>query len=294
MFNDSWSRRGLLIFPGAILLTAPSSAPPVRGAGHFTYERTVLASAPAAYWRLGESRGPVAYDATGHGNHGRYHGRPTFGQAGPIPLDPNRAIGLGGPRTRSYVEIRDRETFSVATSGKGLTVELWMRPDVLDFHGEQADGRDNFIHWLGKGEKGRYEWAFRFYSRRAERPNRISAYVWNPDGKLGAGAYVEDRLTPGAWVYLVATFDDPRKPNAGVRLYKNGAPSPHNKSPGTLYKSYNITPRHGPAPVRLGTRDLRSFLTGGLDEVAIYPRVLGPEEILHHWRVATTHGITAP
>lgn len=118
------------------------------------------------------------------------------------------------------------------------------------------------------------------------RPNRISAYVWNPDGKLGAGAYVEDRLTQGAWIYLVATYDDPRKPDAQVRLYKDGEAGSHNESSGTLYKSYDIMPKHGPAPVRLGTRDLRGFLTGGLDEVAVYPRVLGAEEIQHHWNVA--------
>ena len=74
--------------------------------------------------------------------------------------------------------------------------------------------------------------------------------------------------------------------NAQVRLYKDGAPSPHNKSHGTLYKNYRIAPKHGPAPVRLGTRDGRSFLTGGLDEVAIYPRVLAAGEISHHWNVA--------
>jgi hypothetical protein len=35
--------------------------------------------------------------------------------------------------------------------------------------------------------------------------------------------------------------------------------------------------------VRLGTRDLRGFLTGGLDEVAVYPYVLAPQEIRRHW-----------
>jgi hypothetical protein len=292
MLDDSWSRRDLLAFAGAAVFTAlpgvarARSASPAKDAGHSAYERAVLRSAPAAYWRLGESRGPAAHDATGHGNEGRYVGRPNLGQAGAIASDPDRAVGLDGPRTKSYVAVRDHHDFSIATSGKGLTVEAWMRPDVLDFEGEQADRRDDFVHWLGKGEKGRYEWGFRFYSRRTARPNRISAYAWNPDGKLGAGAYVEDRVTAGAWVYLVATFDDPRKPNAQVRLYKDGEPSPHNTSPGTRYNRYDVTPRHGSAPLRLGTRDLRGFLTGGLDEVAIYPRVLAAEEIHHHWKVA--------
>jgi hypothetical protein len=289
MRDDLWSRRDLLAFAGAAALEAlPDVAwegrAPAEGARPSAYERAVLASAPAAYWRLGESSGSTAHDATGHGHNGRYVGDPKLGQPGAIASDPDRAIGLDGPRTKSYVAVPDSDHFSIATSGRGLTVEVWMRPDVLDFVGEEGNPPDEFIHWLGKGERGRYEWGFRFYNSRAERRNRISAYVWNPDGKLGAGAYVEDRLAAHAWVYLVATFDDPRKPNARVQLYKDGAPSPHNQSPGTLYRSYDIAPKHGPAPLRLGTRDLRGFLTGGLDEAAIYPRVLGAEEILRHWK----------
>jgi hypothetical protein len=287
MFDNHWSRRKLLIFAGTTAWSAlaglaqGTSMPPWDGTEGGAYARTVLASAPLAYWRLDETRGPIARDASGRGNDARYIGRPTFGQPGAIVSEPDRSVGLNGPRTMSYLEANNRDDFSIASSGKGLTVEVWMRPDVLDFKGE---GANHFVHWLGKGDTGRYEWSFRFYARRSERPNRISAYLWNPDGKLGAGAYVEGRLTVGAWIYLVATFDDPRKPNAQVRLYKNGQPSPHNHSPGTLYKNYHITPQHGPAPVRLGTRDVRSFLTGGLDEVAIYPRVLGADEILLHWR----------
>jgi hypothetical protein len=40
----------------------------------------------------------------------------------------------------------------------------------------------------------------------------------------------------------------------------------------------------GTAPVRLGTRDLRSFLTGGLDEVAIYPRRFTAAEVQENYR----------
>jgi len=73
-------------------------------------------------------------------------------------------------------------------------------------------------------QKGHQEWGFRFYNRRAERSNRISAYIWNPEGQLGAGAYVEDRLTAGAWIYLVATFDDPQQAKRpGAALQGRGA-----------------------------------------------------------------------
>jgi hypothetical protein len=161
-----------------------------------------------------------------------------------------------------------------------------MRPDALRFAGENQDRKNPYIHWLGKGERGDYEWGLRFYSDLAQRRNRISAYIWNLEGGEGAGAYIEDELAKHKWLYLVATFDDPKEPTARVQIYKNGVPSAHNPSPGTLYKSYGIKPMPGKAPLRLGTRDLRGFLTGGIDEVAIYPRVLTAPEVLRHWRWA--------
>jgi len=42
-------------------------------------------------------------------------------------------------------------------------------------------------------------------------------------------------------------------------------------------------PADGSAPVRFATRDGNSFLTGGLDEVAIYPRVLTGAEIMENY-----------
>ena len=54
-------------------------------------------------------------------------------------------------------------------------------------------------------------------------------------------------------------------------------------SRGARYSSYEIHPRHGSAPLRLGTRDFGSFLAGDLGEVAIYPRVLSVRVIRDHY-----------
>jgi hypothetical protein len=265
------------------------------------YSSVVLAKGPVAYWRLGEASGPTAADASGNGYDGKYRGNPAFGQAGAIVNDPNTAIGLNGPASMDYVEIPDPSSaaFSQPTSGAGLTVEVWMRPDVLTFPGQLSDG-EIYIHWLGKCAtgSGQCEWGFRFYSQdSATRPNRISAYLWNPAGGEGAGAYFQDVLTPGQWMHIVAVYEPGDKdtlPPAGVHIYRDGVhrmgPSP--KYPGTLYQTFGIVPAHGTQPVRLGTRDDAtpdavgvSYLTGGLDEVAIYPRVLTPGEIQENFRV---------
>lgn len=250
------------------------------------YSTAVLTKGPVGYWRLGEDAGPTAADASGNAYDGEYLGNPTFGQPGAIVNDPDPAIGCNGPDSQDYIEILDpiSKAFSQPTSGLGLTVEVWMRPDLLIFPGQTADP---YIHWLGKGMPSRFEWAFRFYSQESTRPNRISAYIWNLTGGLGAGAYFQDELVPGAWIHIVACYEPGDKdtiPSAGVHIYKDGVHRLGPPSPGTLYSTYDIVPAHGTAPLRLGTRDSLSFLlTGGLDEVAIYPRVLTGAEILENY-----------
>jgi hypothetical protein len=165
-----------------------------------------------------------------------------------------------------------------------------MRPDILEFPGETSE---SLIHWLGKGEEEQQEWAFRFYSHNSARPNRISAYIFNPSGGLGSGAYFEDALAVGKWMHIVAAFDPVSKanPKAGVSIYRDGVlrkgPGMPG-SPGTLYTEFQVVPAHGTAPLRLGARDTRHhFLTGGLDEVAIYPQVLTAVEIREHWMIGS-------
>jgi Concanavalin A-like lectin/glucanases superfamily len=282
MEKYQWTRREFLVATGAAglgtlgLVSSSASAPPSK------YHQRVLAKHPVAYWRLGERKGPTTFDSTKNGHDGTFHGTPTYREPGAIKHDPDTAIKLDG--RRSYVEAPDSQDFSQPTSGRGLTVEAWIRPDTLVFEGETEDPH---IHWLGKGESGHHEWGFRFYSQRSTRPNRISAYIWNPAGGLGAGAYFQDVLKAGKWIHVVATYDpgDATNPRAGVSIYKNGVlRGGLATQPGALYRAYDIMPAHGSAPLRLGTRDLKSFLIGGLDEVAIYPRVLTADEVLENYK----------
>ncbi|MBL8811039.1 MAG: LamG domain-containing protein [Planctomycetaceae bacterium] len=170
-------------------------------------------------------------------------------------------------------------------------MEVWMRPATLQFPGESPD---HYIHWLGKGNAGQMEWGFRFYSmNNVQRRNRVSAYAWNPEGHAGAGAYYQGPLVQqNHWIHLVACFQHyvaPSVRQTGVQFYINGALSQGPPSPGTLYYNppkWNVVPQSGDAPLRLGTRSTSSYLTGSLDEVAVYPRVLRAEEVLNHYSAA--------
>ncbi len=115
-----------------------------------------------------------------------------------------------------------------------------------------------------------------FLSPRFSRPNRVSAYIWNLGGGEGAGAYFEDALIAGEWIHVVACYGpaDLTDPTAGVQLYKNGVYRLGPPCPGTLYSNplFDIAPQHGSSRVRIGTRDLESFLRGAIiGRVAIYP-----------------------
>ena len=81
----------------------------------------MLADAPAAYWRLGETAGTVAA-ATAGALNGSYLGSPQLGRPGAISGDPNLAIGLNG--TTAYVAVPDAAKLD---TGDVVTLELWIK-----------------------------------------------------------------------------------------------------------------------------------------------------------------------
>ena len=180
-----------------------------------------------------------------------------------------------------YIEIPNDIQFSLTSTGQ-LSISVWIRPDVLTFPIFQSTG---YVHWLGKGEAGQHEWAFRMYNQsttdKPPRPNRISFYVFNAAGGEGIGSYFQEPVQAGNWIHVVGTADGETS-----SIYKNGefkdcdrytgtGPGPcHNYPPARW-----ITPTHGTAPLRIGTRDLKSFFLGAVREVRIWSRALTAPEI---------------
>ena len=173
--------------------------------------------------------------------------------------------GRGG-----YAEVPDSQDLSVATAGQ-LSVAAWMRPDTLTFPSVEGSG---YVHWMGKGEgsgaQGNQEWVFRMYSQGNSegRENRISFYVFNAEGHLGVGAYVEEPVTPGEWIHVVGVAD-----GTDIHLYKDGTLK------NTQHYSGVIRPAHGPAPLRFGTRDFHSFFRGAVAQVRVWSRALSGSEV---------------
>jgi len=177
-----------------------------------------------------------------------------------------------------YVEIPSARDLSFG--GAGFTVSAWLKPDTLEFPRTEGSG---YVYWMGKGEKDRYEWAGRMYSytnrEKPPRPNRISFYVFNLDGGLGEGSYSQQPVRPGEWIQITATAN-----RGDTAIYRNGqyvrcdeydGPAGH----GCQAHGERIHPAPGDAPLRLGTRDLKSFFQGGLAQVRLWNRALARAEI---------------
>src|SRR5690606_21320442 len=229
--------------------------------GMIAYDQAVLDDQPVGYWLLNHE---AIHDASAKKHNGTWHGEWTKTQALP---NGEKAIYFNGQD--AYYEIPDVDHLEVSHKGV-LTIEAWMSPGVLDYD-KVEEGKD-YIHWMGKGTPGQHSWAARIYNKdsfRENRPQRISGYVFNLEGGLGAGSYFQDVIAVGTWVHFVLVINTTQKstnyPTGYTKIYRDGKQRDQDALDG-----YNIIPGNGTAPTRIGTRDLGSFFKGSIAKVAIY------------------------
>ena len=206
----------------------------------------------------------------------------------------------------AYVEIPSIADYSLAMTG-ALTVAAWIRPNTLNF--PNVETGSDYIHWFGKGDKsgsdGNQEWTFRMYNHSTPledppRPNRISFYVFNPQGGLGVGSYVQVKVAKAHWMHVVGMADDKctyfYEDGQYIRCstYRGPAQGPCEiqEQNGTQVV---VNPQAGSAALRLGTKDLGSFLEGGLSRVRLWNRTLTAAEVssLYATDIAPRDGLVA-
>ena len=215
------------------------------------YAKAVLAAKPVAYWRLNESCGPLARDATGGKRHASYEDGIAFYLEGPASPafsmgQINRAPHFAGGRMKADIAgVRNR-----------YSLELWF------YNGLPSDARPVTGYLFSRGSD---QLAIGGTGRAAGR--LLFAH---------AGGVLEG-TTPIAlktWRHLALVRD-----GRDVRVYLNGNAAPE------------ISGEAAPAPaatrVFIGGRDdnVANF-EGRIDEVAIYGRPISAAEAARHYAAA--------
>lgn len=242
-----------------------------------TYDQLVLKDKPVGFWLLNFND---TKDATSYKHHGQFGGAST--QLTSLPNKDKANIFNGSD---SYFEIPDSDHLEISKTGI-LTIETWFCPEVLDF--PKVESGKDYIHWMGKGESNQHSWVARMYNKdswRENRPNRISGYAFNLEGGLGAGSYFQDTdIIPNkTWIHFVLIINtkntSSKYPTGYTKVYRDGKLRDQDD-----LQSYNIIPKNGSAPIRIGTRDKNSFFKGSIAKVALYDYELSQEKIDSHFK----------
>jgi hypothetical protein len=265
------------IVAGGVVHYTASTTTPITGGSY--YDSVVLASKPAGYWPLTAGLTSIK-DRTGALGAATFTGTPA------VTALPNGdgAVALDG--ATQYATVADADALSITNKGQ-LTLEMWIRPDILEFPGAETSADGNLVYWAYKGDTtgvgGNIEYAGRMYSQSSPlRSNRISGYAFNPSGALGAGSYVQETVTPGQWIHIAVVFDGINKGSDGwgtTSIYKNGVL----KDQDSWGQTYNVVPVNGNAPLWIGARAGHSYFKGAVGKVAVYDRILDQTELTAHY-----------
>lgn len=271
-------KTGLSTLVGALFVLAIVSRPPARLHALSTYDDAVLADTPVGYWTIAPDS---TIDQSGHGLDGTFTGSP----AGTTMPNGDAAAVFNG--VDQYFTVADSDYLEITQTGI-LTIEAWMRPDVLQFTNSESSG---YVHWMGKGVSGQHSWVARMYNltNSENRPNRISGYAFNLTGGLGAGSYFQDPVTAGEWIHYTLVINtvntSPAYPTGYTKIFKNGVQRDQDS-----LSDYDIVPGNGTAPMRVGTRDFASFFEGAIGKVAVYDYELTAAQLLAHNSAMTGGG----
>ena len=164
-----------------------------------TYSGTVTgtlhnASLLAGYWRLGETSGTTAADASGGGHSGTYSGSPTLNQADGLVGDSNPAVAFDG--------VNDQVTWTNAlgTINGAYTVSVWAKPEHPT----------NTMTVIGSRTGGDYGFALKFSGGNSIQANIGNGSVWLASAATVTYPYLVNRwyhlsfvvTTAGWWGYV--------------------------------------------------------------------------------------------
>jgi len=237
--------------PTATATATPTATP----TGGVPYSTAVLADSPVVYYRLDESSGTTANDSSGNGNNAIYTSRAILNQAGATSDGDAAIAGNGETLITGGGSI-------LPTGATPRSVEVWFKTTATP----SSPYGSTLVAW--GTESSNEMFAIKVYSSTMLKlTNWTNGYYFT----VPAGANTLD----GKWHYMVVTFDGS---NATV-YYDN-----HNL--GTQTVSFNTALSSVGLVLGSQTGNNDSPFNGGLDEVAIYNKVLTPAQISAHYNAS--------
>jgi hypothetical protein len=230
------------------------------------YVRAIVAARPAAYWRFEESAGGVVRNEMGPTYQGHVKGE--VGWVGP---EGNRAIELG--MNDKQGSLRAVESWDDVLSGD-FSIEAWIKPShyhlgsVVGFVGDfdpavQRNKHGVLLETCGPSRPS--DW------RRVNQVRFLHRSQLTADPKDGVSCFSGEPYEPRRWQHIVAV-----KQSDQLRLYVDGelkhTVTDDKPTPKDLHLVIG----------QLYTETVERFFRGQLDEVAIYSRALGADEVAEH------------
>ncbi|MFI7603241.1 LamG-like jellyroll fold domain-containing protein [Actinoplanes sp. NPDC049681] len=213
-----------------------------------TYASTVLADAPAAYYRLGEATG-LKYGADSAGGPlVTYGSAGTLGGSGAVPADPDLAVTVNGSCCLGNVRAK------LPVNNAARSVEAWVKPS------------DTWQRWLAGWGTSAVDRSFNV----GVQGDGILVSAYGDDLSFTAPSSIAD----GLWHHVVVTY------SAGAATaYLDGV------KVGTQSFSHSLNTGSATTGLRLGsTHDGGGAYYGALDEVAVYPTALTAAQVSAHYQ----------
>jgi hypothetical protein len=225
-----------------------------------TYSASVLADSPSVYWRLGETTGTNAADASGHARPGTYLGGVTLNQAGALTGDANRAVSLDG----SNDAVRRNPIAGV--SGTAISTDLWLKTS-------NTTKNAGIVSYAVSSAMEEFH---------LRDPAALAVYVKGT--RINTGVVLND----GIWHHLAVTWTSAE---GALRVYKDGVLA----FSGTVRPGVSLTANgslvlgQDQDTLGGGFETAQAFL-GQLDDAALYPVALTAARVQAHRQAGVATG----
>jgi len=221
------------------------------------YNSMILSGNPVGYWRLGETSGTISNDEIGTAD-GMYSGGFTLGQSGAIVHEGgNKAVAFDGVDGQNSIPHVTAINFGTGD----LSVEFWMKSSTIT---------GAAVMMINKGGA-----SGRFWIEQTSTGITINCYF---GGALDFYLAYTVAVTDGEWHHIVATFDR----DGLEKIYVDGVKGPDDKDiSGGSAVSWDST------SALIISSGVVGRYNGSIDELALYDRILTPEQIMAHYKIGS-------